>query len=394
MVVGQLWPHYQPAVLDRLSLIASSNNLGAADPHESVSRLEAGFVGLLGGGQAAFFNSGTSALVAALFGLQLPQGSEVIVPVSTFRSTVTPLLQLGLRPAIAACDANTLISPESVQTLISDRTSAIIVNHQWGIPAEMDAIVRIARHHGLALIEDASHAHASVLAGQHVGTFGDASFFSCGTTKMVTGGLGGILWSAKNDLFERSICLGLAKHVTRNRLTSSALAKVASVGLGLNLRGHPLAAELAHSHLASLDSIVVMKDANLRRLDLLVAETFPTISPVPRPARWSAGTWYKRPYRARSPAEALDFLSKGRAAGLRLEATAPNTDNLLDQLTSGISAGLPACGIDASYVTARSEHGWDFRSIVLHDTRDMYLEVDWETLSARLRSTLSTTRRS
>lgn len=388
-VERQIWPQYSREVLDRLAGIAAAGNLGAADPHPSVKALEEGFVALLGGGQAAFYNSGTSALLAALFGLQLPRGSEVIVPISTFRSTVTPLLQLGLRPAVAACGEDTLIDPQSVQSLVSPRTSAILVNHQWGMPADMVAIGDIARSRGLAVVEDCSHSHGSSMAAGHVGTFGDVAFFSCGTTKMVTGGLGGVLWSRRPEIYQRAICLGLAKHVVAPKLSDSSLSEVASVGLGLNLRGHPLAAELALSHLTALPQTVARKNRNLELLDEMIGRHFPETTPLPRPARWNQGTWYKRPYLLPNQSAAERVIRIGKAAGLRLEASAPNTDVLLERLIANLPQSLPNAAIDASYVVPHDKTGWDFRSVVFHDTRDMYFDVEWGRLEEGMATELA-----
>ena len=121
-------------------------------------------------------------------------GEEVIVPPITFVSTATCRLVCHGVPVFADIDPTTLnLSPAAVEKLITPRTRAIIAVHFGGHPADVDALTAIAEHHGLALIEDAAHAHGAAWRGIPVGNFGVAATFSFQAFKLATAGEGGAI---------------------------------------------------------------------------------------------------------------------------------------------------------------------------------------------------------
>lgn len=326
---GRLWPFYSDDVPRRLLACFRHGDLGGVEGHPAVAQFEAAFVERLAPGhKAAFFNSGTSALCAGLFALKLPKGSEVVVPRRTFRSTVSPLMQFGLVPQFAECGPDGCVDADAVSELVSGRTSAILLTHQWGQPADLVSLAGVAQSRGLALIEDCSHAHGTCYRGQPVGTFGTFSFFSCGTTKMVSGGTGGMLVTSNADVFERALSFGQPKSRC-DAIESESIRRLGRVGAGVNLRGSPFSATLAQDHLQFLDRNIAQKDRNLRMADEIMSAECKGLRPVSRQADWTSGTWYKRPYAVdAAPADA--WVRAAATSGIALAHQDPPLDKLLE----------------------------------------------------------------
>ena len=102
------------------------------------------------------------------------------------------VLWAGASPKYVDIDATLNIDPTDVEKKITNRTKAIIVQHTFGIPADMDALVALAKKHNIPLIEDCAHSLGATYKGKKVGTFGDAAFFSFGRDKVVSSVFGGM----------------------------------------------------------------------------------------------------------------------------------------------------------------------------------------------------------
>ncbi len=141
----------------------------------------------------AVFN-GTVAVECALRAAGVQPGDEVIVPAMSFVVSASAVLPLAAVPVFADCDPDTLqTSPEAIEAAITPRTTAIVIVHFGGYPADLDKIVKIARKHKLALIEDSAHAHGSQWRGKGVGSYGDYGTFSFQQSKAITAGEGGMV---------------------------------------------------------------------------------------------------------------------------------------------------------------------------------------------------------
>lgn len=144
-----------------------------------VKSFEAAFAAFCGARHAVGCQSGTAALHLALLACGIGPGDEVIVPSMTFIATAEMIGRLGARPVFADVDARTAnLDPAALEGAITKHTRAVIPVHLYGQPAEMDAILEIARRHGLRVIEDAAQAHGAEYRGRRVGTMGDAATFS------------------------------------------------------------------------------------------------------------------------------------------------------------------------------------------------------------------------
>jgi dTDP-4-amino-4,6-dideoxygalactose transaminase len=139
-------------------------------------------------------NSGTSALNVALLTLGICKGDEVIVPSFTFAATANSVALTGATPVFVDIDPQTFcIDPVAIVNAITAKTKAIQVVHLYGLPANMTAIMKIAKKYKLLVVEDAEQAHLGSIEGNPVGTFGDAAAFSFYPTKNMTSGEGGMI---------------------------------------------------------------------------------------------------------------------------------------------------------------------------------------------------------
>lgn len=137
---------------------------------------------------------------------QIGKGDEVIIQPFTCLAVPEVIIWAGAIPRYVDVDKTLNINPMLLEQSISKKTKAIIVQHTFGIPAQMDLISKITQKHGLILIEDCAHALGTSYRGKKVGTFGDASFFSFGRDKVISsvfGGLAAINNSASAEVKKR-----------------------------------------------------------------------------------------------------------------------------------------------------------------------------------------------
>lgn len=128
--------------------------------------------------------SGLDALTISLKILDLPQGTEVIVPSNTYIATILSILLNGHVPVLVEPDISTYnIDPERIEASITSKTRAIMVVHLYGKPCDMDPIMEICKRHNLFLIEDCAQSHGATYKGRKTGTFGDMAAFSFYPTK-------------------------------------------------------------------------------------------------------------------------------------------------------------------------------------------------------------------
>ncbi|HEX2980273.1 MAG TPA: DegT/DnrJ/EryC1/StrS family aminotransferase, partial [Anaerolineaceae bacterium] len=156
----------------------------------------------LGVKHAIGVSSCTTGLMLTYRGLGLT--GDVVVPSFTFMATVSALVWCGLRPIYADVNPETTnLDPAAAEAAITPRTSAIVAVHNFGNPAEIDALEAVARRHGLKLIFDAAHGFGALYQGKPVGGQGDAQVFSLSPTKLLITGEGGIVATNDDALAER-----------------------------------------------------------------------------------------------------------------------------------------------------------------------------------------------
>jgi dTDP-4-amino-4,6-dideoxygalactose transaminase len=158
-------------------------------------QFEADFKAYSGAEHAFAVDNCTNALRLAAILCHLGPGDEVIIPAYTFCATAIPFGETGAQIVWADIDSQTwTVDPRDIEQKITDRTKAIVVVHILGMPVDMPAVVKIAREHGLRVVEDCAQAPGAAIDGKQVGTFGDFGCFSFhGAKNMTTLGEGGML---------------------------------------------------------------------------------------------------------------------------------------------------------------------------------------------------------
>ncbi len=159
-----------------------------------INEFEKEFAKFIGVKHAVTATSGMAALHLATAGIGLKQGDEVIVPAFTMGAPWLSIIYTGAKPVFVDCELETFNMDTSlIEKSITKRTRAILVVHIYGHPADMDAIMRIARKHKLIVIEDAAEAHGARYKGRVVGSIGDIGCFSFYGNKIITTGEGGMI---------------------------------------------------------------------------------------------------------------------------------------------------------------------------------------------------------
>lgn len=176
-----------PELLEAVARVASS---AAFTLGEEVDAFEREFAQYCGGAHAVGVSSGTDALALALRALGLGPGDEVIVPTNSFIASAEAVSLVGATPRLVDVDPLTgLLTAEIVEREIGPATRAVIAVHLYGATVDMDPLVRLAQDAGVALVEDACHAHGAFVGGTRAGSLGDLGCFSF-HPKMNLGGWG------------------------------------------------------------------------------------------------------------------------------------------------------------------------------------------------------------
>jgi dTDP-4-amino-4,6-dideoxygalactose transaminase len=173
-----------------------------------VAAFEAEFANYSGARSGVAVNSGTSALHLALLAAGIGAGDEVITVPFTFVATVAAITYAGARPVFVDIDPRSYtMDVTQIEHLITKRTKAILPVHLYGQPADLDAILEIARRHHLVVIEDAAQAHGAEYKGRRVGSIGDLGCFSFYPTKNLGAcGEGGMVVTNRPE-YDRAIRL-------------------------------------------------------------------------------------------------------------------------------------------------------------------------------------------
>jgi UDP-hydrolysing UDP-N-acetyl-D-glucosamine 2-epimerase len=166
-----------------------------------LAEFEATFTHLTGVEHAIAVSSGTTGLHLAMLALGIGAGDEVIVPSFTFIAAANAIRYVGATPIFVDIDSVTLnLSPFAVERAISPHTRAILAVHTFGVPADMSALISLARRHNLALIEDACEALGATIDSQPIGSFGDVAVFAFYPNKQITTGEGGMIVTRDGSL--------------------------------------------------------------------------------------------------------------------------------------------------------------------------------------------------
>lgn len=212
-------------------------------------------------------SSGTDAIEVALRALQLPPGTEVIVPSLTFSGTVLPVIRAGLVPVFADVDPGTFnLTVETVRAVDGPRVEVILPVHLHGLPAPVDELVKAFPNR--FVVEDCAQAYGARIRGQHVGTFGDAACWSLNRTKSLFAGEGGLLTTRKDFVWAN------ARSLRRYGERFDGLDHDdVSHRMGSNFKLPELSAAVARVSLSELDARIGMAQESMRLLNAGCAES-------------------------------------------------------------------------------------------------------------------------
>jgi dTDP-4-amino-4,6-dideoxygalactose transaminase len=200
------WPIITPEDEAAVLEVLRAGKMSALDV---TTKYEEEFAAWHGAKFALAHNNGTASLHAAMWACGVGAGDEVIGPSFTYWASVLPSLSLGAKIVFADVDPVSFnIDPKEIERRITPRTRAIVAVHYCGYPCDMDAIMAIARKHGIKVIEDVSHAHGGRYKGRMLGTIGDVAGFSLMSGKSLICGEGGMLLTSDPIIYERAIAFG------------------------------------------------------------------------------------------------------------------------------------------------------------------------------------------
>jgi perosamine synthetase len=232
--------------------VLRSGRLSLGPAQEKFENLVAEYVGAE---HAVAVSSGTAALHLLVKSLGLGPGDEVLVPSFTFAASVNCILYEGATPVFVDIDPVTYnLEPADLEAKITSRTRAIVVVDAFGHPAEWDEIERIARKHGLAIIDDACEALGSRYRGRRIGSLGDAATFAFYANKQITTGEGGMLVTSDTAIAD-------ACRSWRNQGRGMMGSWLEYERLGYNYRMDEMSAALGCSQMGRIDSLLERRRA-------------------------------------------------------------------------------------------------------------------------------------
>jgi dTDP-4-amino-4,6-dideoxygalactose transaminase len=204
---------------------------------------EEAWAGYCGVRHAILMSNGTVAQESVLHALGIGPGDEVITVSFSFNATVSVILRTGATPVFVDIRAEDFcLDPDQVEAAITPRTKAIMPVHLYGLMADMDPLVDIAKRHGLWIVEDAAQAHGATYHGRRAGQFGPAMFSLYATKNLMTGE-GGFATTDDDDVADRIRLF--RNHGMRVRYHHESL--------GTNYKPSDLAAAIGLAQLTRLD---------------------------------------------------------------------------------------------------------------------------------------------
>ncbi len=227
--------------------------------------------------------NGTSALTSMYFALDLPPGSEIMVPSYTFFATCLAMRFFGCVPIFIDIDPKTATwDVEDAKRKLTPRTRAVVPMHSWGLPCQMDLIGDWAKEKGLIVLEDAAHAHGASMQGKKMGTWGLMGIYSFQASKVMPSVEGGMGMYQTREYFERAAAFGEYNDPAKFPKDSPVRA-YEGTGFGQKYRMHPLAAALARQQLKGLDRLNALVEKNVRAMNDRLTKLEGIAEPLCRP---------------------------------------------------------------------------------------------------------------
>lgn len=251
-----------------------------------VRAFEEQFAAAVGADHGVAVSSCTAGLHLSLHILGIGSGDEVVVPSLSFIATASSVVQTGARPVFADVDESTQnLTPKYIERALTERTKAVMVVHQAGVPADVGAIHALCDPLGIAVVEDAACATGSTFAGAPVGAHADLAVYSFHPRKIITTGEGGMVVTNRSEWAAR------LRQLREHGMNHSAFDRQQSAGPviesylepGFNYRMTDLQAAIGLTQLTRLDEIVAERRDRARRYQELLLSV-PGLQTVVDPA--------------------------------------------------------------------------------------------------------------
>lgn len=244
------------AVLSEKSLTSAANTGGMR-----VQEFEKLLSSYVGSRYAVAVNSGTAALQASLYALDIKNGDEVLLPSFTFVATANSVISVGAKPIfVDILPENYTMDPEDLRKKITKKTKAIMPVHLYGNFAYMQEISEIANKYNLQIIEDAAQSLGTTYKNKHSGTFSRVGCFSLYAAKVITSGEGGAVITDEKQLFEK------LRKIRNHGMVHGYDSRI----LGLNFRLPEINAAIAKIQMKKLSKFLKKREKNAKILSELL----------------------------------------------------------------------------------------------------------------------------
>lgn len=289
------WPKFTKEESDAVSRVLLSNKVNYWTGTEC-REFEKEFATWCDTKHAIALANGTVALDLALNALGIGAGDEVIVTSRTFIASVSSIITAGAIPVFADVNADSQnITTESISTVLTTRTKAIICVHLAGWPCDMDSIMALAKSNNLKVIEDCAQAHGAIYKGKRVGSIGHIGAWSfCQDKIMTTGGEGGMITTNDSDLWSTmwSYKDHGKSHQPVNETKHPSGFSWLHDSFGTNWRMTEIQAVIGRIQLNRMPEWHQARQKNANSI-LDIAEQFTNVLRVPRPPKNIEHAWYK-----------------------------------------------------------------------------------------------------
>lgn len=382
------WPIYTEEEAQAAADLIRNHALSSAqDGPGPITELETLVADTWGVQHAIAHSSGTTALRTALFGVGVVPGDEVITQSAVHPFNCLPIIGCGAVPVFADIDPlTTTLEPADVERKITPRTRAIMVVHWKGIPADMDAIMDIARRHGLKVVEDNAVSQGTTHRGRMLGTIGDASAISFQDGKLTSAGEGGVFMTDSDEVFQRAATLG---HYERlKNLPDPKWRAVSGFSFGEKYRMATITAAIGVVQMKHWRERLDVRHDNAAKLGRVIAEIdgfFVPDYPDYFPSPYLAGRILFHPDRLDGISrdrliEALNAEGANVKSPARRDSRIPHTDGLWRMLHKHpVFAGNEHGTEDILWeVLGPNATKIDYKSVVLPVTEDS--EVPYDTI--------------
>ncbi len=288
------WPYFSEEDISSTKEILNSSKVNYWTGKEGIN-FESEFKQYIGTDYALATSNGTVSLLLAYSAINLKEGDELITTPRGYIAAASIALELGAKVVFAEISKNSgLITPETIEPLITRKTKAIAVVHVGGWPARMPEIMELANKYNLKVIEDCAQAHGGQINQKKLGSFGDISIWSFCQDKLIsTAGEGGMITTNKKEYWE--YMWSRRDHGKSQKLLMDQKHKVGFKWLhantGLNYRMTEIQSAIGRNQLKKLDSWINLRSKNAKAFTQALSDI--KLVRIPEIEKDAKHAWYK-----------------------------------------------------------------------------------------------------